>query len=104
MVTITSSTNAKSCRKSCAGVACSVTVVGRLRSLHESGETIMLTDRVEKRSSPRQQFVNVGLVRDVEKDFVFRRVKDTVKSNRQFDDPQIRSQVSPIFGNCFNED
>ena len=67
-------------------------VVDRLGALGVAGEAALLAQRGEVPAA-RDKLVHVGLVAGVEDDGIARGIEDAVDAQRQFDDPEVGSQV-----------
>ena len=70
-------------------------IVFALLASGEARETARDAQRVETVAPSGQQFVNVALMPDVEDDPVVRRVENAVQGEGQFDDAEIRGEVTP---------
>jgi hypothetical protein len=81
----------------------SVTVMVTFRSEEETVQTLVLAHRPDTIEPPGKHFVDVTLVADVEDKLVPRRFEDAVKGNRQFDDAEVRPEVTPGLGKHLDE-
>src|SRR5579864_7204967 len=80
-----------------------VAVVRTLCAQHEAIQAARRADGVELFAASGKEFVDVGLVADVEDKMVFWRVKNVVHGKRQFDHPEVRSKVSASLGEDRNQ-
>ena len=82
-----------------AGVAGTEAVMGTLGAVKEAAGAAGLAQATEERTlAPREQFVHITLVGDVEDKLVVGRIKDPVKRDAELDDAQVGTDVAAIFG------
>ena len=60
----------------------------------KAGQPLILTERVKLAGPASQNFMRITLVSNVKKDFILRRIKYLMQSDRQLDDAQIAGQMS----------
>ena len=80
-----------------AGVPRAVTVVFALGAEEEAVQSAVLTDGIDLLAATGEHFVHVGLMADVEEDFVLGRIEGAVQGDGQFDHAEVRSEVSAGF-------
>jgi hypothetical protein len=78
-------------------MAGAVGIVLTLRAQHEAVETTALADGVKARLATGEQFVDVGLVRDVEDKLVFWRGENVVHGEGELDDAEVGAEVAAGF-------
>ena len=69
----------------------------------ESVEPAVLAHGSKPRAATREHLMDVALMADVEEDPVRRRVEDTVKGDRQFDDTEVGTEMAPRLGEGADE-
>ena len=69
-------------------------VVLRFLALAESGDAVVLADRVEAIATSGDQFVRIALMPGVENELVARRVEYVVQGQGQLDDAQVAAEVA----------
>ena len=74
-------------------------VVRGFRRTLKSGKPAVLTKGVKRFPPPGQQFMDVTLVPDVEKNAVLRGGKDPVQGDGQFDHAEVGRKMSAVAGN-----
>ena len=72
----------------------SIGIVLGLGAEEKAIEALILTNGVDLVSSASEHLVDVALVGDVEDKFVLGSMKDAVKGDREFDDPQIGTEMT----------
>ena len=77
-------------------------VVFAFRALGETGQSAACTQGADAVPAARQNLVRVGLMADVPYEFVVWRVKDVMKSHRQFDYTEAGAQVTAGYRNGIN--
>jgi hypothetical protein len=70
---------------------------------HEAVEAAGLADGFELLLAAGEEFVDVALVADVEDEAVLRRVEDVVHGDGEFDDTEVRADVSASFCDAQNQ-
>jgi len=75
-------------------VTCAVSVVLALGAQHEAVQAARLPDGLKALAPPGKQFVNIGLMADVENKLVRRRIKDVVHGQRKLHHAEVRPQVT----------
>ena len=71
---------------------------------HEAVKAAGLADGFKAVAAAGEDFVDVGLVADVEEDFVFRRIEDRVQSDGELDDAEIGAQMAAGFGEGLDQE
>ncbi len=84
-------------RKSGARMPGAECVVLALGSEHESVEPSGLANGGETVETAGENLVDVGLMADVEKDLVFRSIKDGVEGHGEFDHAEIGAEMAAGF-------
>ena len=82
-------------------VAGAVAIVLALGAQHEAVEAAGLADGLKAIEAAGEDFVDVGLVADVEEDFVFRRIENRVQSDSELDDAEVRARDGRRFSRAF---
>ena len=78
-------------------------VVFAFAAFRKSGYSFVLPECMERRIPACQHFMNIALVTHVKYDTVIRRIKSAVQRDRQFDNPEIGGQMSPVFRYGMNQ-
>ena len=73
-------------------------VIFALRALRKAVETSGLADGPDSVAPARQDLVGIGLVADVPNEAVLGRVEDVVQRDRELDDAQPGTEMSPGVG------
>ena len=84
-------------RDRCPGVAGAIAVVLAFGAEEKAVEPFVLPNRVDLIPPSGKHLVDISLVADVEDKFVVRGIKNPVQSDRQLDNTEIRTEVSPRF-------
>ena len=66
-------------------------------------QPLVLAHRVETLETSSKHFVDIALMADVEDEFVLRRLEDTVERDGEFDDAEIRPEMSAGLGKHLNQ-
>ena len=75
-------------------MARTIAVVLALAAQKKAVKSLVLTDRRKAVEPPGQKFVDIALVADIENEPVLGRIEDAVQGNRQFDDPEVGTQMT----------
>src|SRR6202011_4370023 len=75
-------------------VACVEDVVLRFLAFAESGDAIVLANRVKPIAAAGDQLVRIALVAGVENELIARRVEDVVQRQRELDDAEVAAEMS----------
>jgi len=86
-----------------AGVARAVAVMLALAAEQEAVQSLVLADRGKAVETAGEELVDIALVADIEEKFVARRVEDSVQSEGEFHDAEVRSEVATGFGEDLDE-
>jgi hypothetical protein len=87
-----------------AGVTGAEAVVLALGAQHEAVESAGLADGCHAVQPPGENLVDVGLVTDVENEFVFGGVEDGVQGQGELDDAEVGAEVPAGLGQGLNEE
>ena len=85
--------HAQSRRERRASVPGAEAVVLALGAQHEAVQPARLANGVKAVEAAGENLVNIGLVADIEQQFVFGSIEDRVQRQRKFHDAEVRSQV-----------
>ena len=87
----------------CGGVTDYKVIMFAFRRLRIARNVIVMLRRHECLGSSGKHFVRIALVRNVEDDFVLRRIENIVHCNGCLDHSEVRSAVSAMFAQLFDE-
>lgn len=80
-----------------------ITIVRALTAEEEAVEPLILADGLNAIPAAREHFVNIPLVRNIEDEPIFWRIKDAMHRKRQFHHPEVRAKMSASLAERLNE-
>jgi len=79
-------------------------IMGAFGPVEETGGAATLAELVEKFAlAPREQFMHVALVSDIEDELIGRRIEDAMECDGELNDPEVWADVAAIFGGDGNQ-
>ncbi len=92
------------CGKGGAGVTRTEGVVRAFRAVHETAQAAVIAKFVEVGAvAPREEFMYVGLMGDIEDEAILGGVKNAVQGDGEFNDAEVGAHVSAVAGGCAND-
>ena len=87
-----------------AGVTRTEGVVRAFRAVHETAQAAVIAKFVEVGAvAPREEFMYVGLMGDIEDEAILGGVKNAVQGDGEFNDAEVGAHVSAVAGGCAND-